>query len=278
MLIRRSPALLLAALVLSACSDRTTAPPAASTTTPSAPSATAPQPQTAIGRKVQEGMNEARRKLATENIDLGKIRITANNGGLTTMRTDDKTASDGRPSAQITPQGDLIIDGRTVDSDAAQRALLLAYRRQIEAIASAGMDIGVQGADLGVRAATDAISSIFSGDTEGVEARVNAEAAKIEASAKRLCDLLPGLLQAQQALSATLPAFAPYATLKPSDIDECHRDGAPAAATQARVRDEIRDGIRSGVRGAVQSATPDTGRAQDAAAEADAATASTSNR
>lgn len=83
------------------------------------------------------------------------------------------------------------------------------------------MDIGVAGANLGVKAAGEALKGIFSGDTNGIEERVNAEASKIEAQAKQLCTLLPGMMAKQQALAAAVPEFKPYATMDQSDIDDC---------------------------------------------------------
>jgi len=50
---------------------------------------------------------------------------------------------------------------------------------------------------------------------------VNAEAGKIEAQAKQLCTLLPGMMAKQQALAAAVPEFKPYATMDQSDIDDC---------------------------------------------------------
>jgi hypothetical protein len=154
-----------------------------------------------IGRKVQDATDKARTEIAQGNINI----------------------SDGQDNkAEITPQGDLLINGTAVTLDAQQRALLLDYRKQVEALAGAGMDIGVAGANLGVKAAGEALRGVFSGDTQGIEERVNAEAAKIEASAKQLCNLLPTMMAKQQALAAALPAFKPYATMDQSDIDDCH--------------------------------------------------------
>ncbi len=124
--------------------------------------------------------------------------------------------------AEITPKGDLLINGTPVAIDAQQRALLLDYRKQVEQIALAGMDIGVAGAQLGAKAAGEALRGVFSGNTDDIEKNVNAEAAKIEEQAKRLCTLLPEMMAKQQALAAILPAFKPYATMDQSDIDDCH--------------------------------------------------------
>src|SRR5690606_33737938 len=144
--------------------------------------------------------------------------------------------TDGLPAAEITPDGELIVAGTTVAMDERSRALARDYREGILAVASAGMDLGVQGADLGMKAAGDAIASIFRGDTEQVEERIEAEARKLEAAAMQLCDSLPQLLQAQQALAAAVPEFAPYAHMDAGDIEDCHTsiesgtdDDAPTA-------------------------------------------------
>lgn len=154
-----------------------------------------------IGKKVKDATDKARVEIAQGNI---------------------KISNDQNDKAEITPQGDLLINGKAVTIDAQQRALLLDYRRQVEKLAGAGMDIGVAGASLGVKAAGEALRGVFSGDTQGIEERVNAEAAKIEASAKQLCELLPTMMAKQQVLAAALPAFKPYATMDQSDVDDCH--------------------------------------------------------
>ncbi|MER2178563.1 MAG: DUF2884 family protein, partial [Stenotrophomonas maltophilia] len=153
-----------------------------------------------IGKTVQEATDKARKEITQANISIS-------NGT--------------SPKAELSPQGDLLIDGKAVTVDAHQRALLLDYRKQVESLASAGMEIGVAGANLGVKAAGEAIKGMFSGDTQGIEARVNEEARKIEDQAQKLCGLLPGMMARQQALAAALPAFQPYATMDQSDIDDC---------------------------------------------------------
>lgn len=153
-----------------------------------------------IGRTVQEATDKARKEIAKGNF---------------------KLSADGLPKAEITPEGALLIDGKDVVTTAAQRTQLLEYRRQIEAIAMAGMDIGVSGANLGVKAAGEALKGVFSGDTDGIEERINAEADKLKAQANQICARLPALMASQQALAASLPAFAPYSTMDQSDIDDC---------------------------------------------------------
>jgi hypothetical protein len=193
------PALLLC-LPIAAC----TAPDSGKGKAPADQSAAAPATSAldtdGIGKTVQEATDKARREISQGNISI---------------------ANGKRPKAEISPQGDLLIDGKSVTVDAHQRALLLDYRKQVEALAGAGMEIGVAGANLGVKAAGEAIRGMFSGDTQGIEARVNEEAKKIEDQAQKLCGLLPAMMAKQQALAAALPAFRPYATMDQSDIDDC---------------------------------------------------------
>ena len=71
-----------------------------------------------------------------------------------------------RTEAEITPQGDLMIDGRKVEVTPAQRALLLDYRGQVAGIAKAGAAIGMQGASLASKAVGQALAGAFSGNSE----------------------------------------------------------------------------------------------------------------
>lgn len=188
------PALLLC-LPLAACGNQD-----AGKATPATTKTASATADTTVGKTVQDATDKARKEMAQGNI---------------------KISNDQSDKAEITPQGELLINGKTVPTTANQRALLLDYRKQVEAIAGAGMDIGVAGANLGVKAAGEALKGIFSGDTNGIEERVNAETSKIEEKAKQLCTLLPEMMNKQQALAAALPAFKPYATMDQSDIDDC---------------------------------------------------------
>lgn len=158
---------------------------------------------TRLGQKVREATDKARKEMAAKNISV---------------------SSDDGAKVEISPAGDLLIDGNTVAVDDAQRKLLLQYREQVMQVAEAGIEIGVQGANLGARAAGEAIKGILSGDTDKIEERVNAEAKKLEESAAKICDRLPAMLATQQQLAAAIPEFKPYAKMDQGDIDEC-RDG-----------------------------------------------------
>jgi hypothetical protein len=169
-----------------------------------------------IDASLASAMTEVKEKLATENISL-----------------DGPT---GAPKAEITPQGELLIDGRAAQVTDAQRKLLLDYRGHVAAIASAGAEVGMEGARLATRAMGEALRGVLNGDAGEVEKRIEAQADSVRASALKLCDRLPAMYETQQALATALPAFAPYATMDRSDIEDCRvdaADGKPSAAPVA---------------------------------------------
>jgi hypothetical protein len=188
---------------LVACLAATSACSRPSDPAPESASASGQAPTTALGGIVKRATDEAREKMATENLDVGR-----GVGG-------------SQPKAQISPVGDLLIDGKAVPIDDQQRTLLLDHRGNIIAIAEAGMAIGVQGAELGMKAAGEALKGVFSGNTEGLEKRMEAEGKRMEAEAMKLCARMPAMLASQQALAAAIHEFKPYATMDQSDVDDC---------------------------------------------------------
>lgn len=184
------------------------------------PAGSASQPQTALGRMVDGKIRLAREELEKSNIDI--------NGG-PVIRTGQHVVNLNKsnlPKAQITPQGDLLIQDKAVAVTPDQRALLLAYRRQVIGIAETGMAIGVQGAELAGKAMTEVLGSVFSGKGDQFGQRMDAEGKKIEAQARQLCVQLEPMRATQQQLAVSLAAFRPYATMSQSDIDDCMKDGA----------------------------------------------------
>ena len=154
---------------------------------------------------------------------------TALDEAQTKLRSEPLTVSHNDPTlpkAEITPQGDLLVEGKAVDVTPVQRQQLLAYRGQIIGIAEAGMAIGAQGANIAGHALSGAVGAIFGGKDgeKEFEKKIEAEAAKIEAEAMKICTRLPGLMAGQQALAASLPEFKPYARMTQEDIDDCGKD------------------------------------------------------
>lgn len=156
-----------------------------------------------IASAIDRAMDKVGAEIATKN-----IRVS--DGG------------DGKPEAEITPQGDFLIAGKAVSLTPAQRTEMLAYRQQIIGIARQGVEIGKQGAALGMSAAGAAIAGALAGESDQqIRQRVEAQASGIREAAAKICDRLPAMMTSQQKLAADVPAFKPYATMTRQDIDDC---------------------------------------------------------
>ncbi len=218
---------LLASLSLSACSQSAPTPANGSGTTPPA-QAGQPANRGLIGEQVDRAFTTASRELRAKNLELNDgIHINVNGHRVSTPGHD-------LPKAEITPQGDLLVAGKPVAINAAQRQQLLDYRNHIIGIAEAGMAIGAQGIGLASTALRGVGEAIFGGEQgqKNYEARMEAEGKKIEAQARLLCNRLPPLLATQNALASSLPEFKPYATMTQADIDDCgKRDDEGVAVT-----------------------------------------------
>ncbi|OOG41945.1 hypothetical protein [Rhodanobacter sp. C05] len=172
-----------------------------------------------ISGEIHKAMQEAKQELATKNIDVGRIHIGDS-------QHHDK---DSHSKAEITPQGELLIAGKPVPATPAQQALLLDYRQQIVGIAETGMDIGAQGADLGMNAAKEALWGALAGKSDkDIEASIKPQTDKIQAAALKLCQRLPDLLSTQKKLATAMPEFRPYATMQQKDVDDCGKDTTDA--------------------------------------------------
>jgi len=249
--------------LMAACSADEPAPPATGETASTGA-------RTALGRTIESALGEAREEIATGNLGIGgdmDIHI----GGTNISRSAPRDADGNRlPKAEISPGGDLLIGGEPVAVTPEQRALLLDYRGHVVNLVETGMTLGAKGADLGIQAAGEALKNVFTGGGADFEQRIEAEAAKIEAEALKLCDGLPAMLETQQQLAASLPEFRPYATMEAANIDECRDSGRDNRVRQAEVRDDIRSGIRESIQAAVRDGDPDSEAVQ---AEATAETA-----
>lgn len=185
--------------------------------------ATAKRDSTFISSTIHKAITQAHKEI-TE----GNITVSKNEHG-------------GGKKAEITPKGDLLIDGQPVAETPAQRALVLDYRSHVVGIATAGMNIGMEGADLATKAVAESLKGVFTGNTDDVEKRVDAQADKIRNAAQQLCTQLPAMLASQQKLAEALPEFRPYASMDASDIDDCWKesrdhDTASTAAAEAAKR------------------------------------------
>ncbi|MDG2518734.1 DUF2884 family protein [Lysobacter soli] len=190
-------AVLSSATLLSACDANTPSQPAAQK---------AADTGGVVSGAVQKALTQAKKEIAEGN-------VSVNNSGT------------GGKRVEISPKGDLLIDGDPVAVTPQQRTLLLEYRGRIIDVANAGVTIGMHSADLATQAVTQSIKSVFTGGSgDDIERNVEAQASKVEAAAMALCDALPAMMESQNRLAAAMPEFKPYANMTQADIDECRSD------------------------------------------------------
>lgn len=170
-------------------------------------------------QEVRTEMAQERAKLDSENLSLD---------GLHFGKDDKREAKErrNRPKGEITPQGDLLVDGKAVAVDAAQRRQLLDYRAQVIRIAKTGIDAGEHAAMVAIELTDVSMFHLIVGGLTGsLERRVEASVKRdIEPAVLQICHRLPQLRDSQQALAASVPEFRPYATLDSDDVEDCERD------------------------------------------------------
>lgn len=179
-----------------------------------------------IGAEVSREMGEARREVAADlaqarhELQTGNLRI---DNGLQFGRHDNED-SEPAARAEITPQGDFLIEGEAQAIDAGQRRQLLAYRGQVVGIALAGIDLGQRTADAALAEVEDSswVGLLFGAISGRLERRIeHVVKQELGAAMRDICRQLPAVRASQQQLASSLPQFRPYATLEAGDVEDC---------------------------------------------------------
>lgn len=171
-------------------------------------------------KEVRTELAKARTELETQNLEVGNGFHFGKDGKRKAAQDKDL------PKAEISPQGDFLIDGKAVAVNAAQRRQLLGYRGLVIDIAKDGIDAGESAAMAALEITdTSLFGLIWGGMTGSLERRVERTVKEhVEPMVRRICQRLPDVLASQQQLSASLPQFRPYATLERDDVDDCEKD------------------------------------------------------
>ena len=194
--------------------------------------------------------------------------VSTDNGNVTSNGKVITLRANGQPDAKISADGELTIGGKAVAVNPAQRVLLQSYLKEMNAMTLDGIAIGKQGAALAGTAVSEAIKGAINGDGDQIDAKIEAEAEKIEQQAMRLCQRLVTIKVSQDTLASQLPAFKPYATIDDSDVDDC---GSKQKVSYT-AGNEVGSSLAKAVKGDEATADPAT-ESGDAAAQADAAAA-----
>lgn len=171
-------------------------------------------------RDIRSDLARARAELETENLDVANS-LQVNGDGRRKAKTEPKL-----PKAEITPQGDFLIEGEAVAIDGNQRRQLLDYRRMVIEVAKAGIDIGEVSALAAVDSVDRGVFSLMVGAMTGSLERGIERTVRntVGPGVLLICDRMPELRDAQQQLASDLPAFRPYARLEAQDADDCRNE------------------------------------------------------
>ena len=90
------------------------------------------------------------------------------------------------PVAEISPLGELRIGGRLVAVKPRDRLLMAQYNAEVHSLVHRAVEIGIQGAGIGIRAVGEALAAMVSGDHDA-SPRIEAKAATLKRDARDLC-------------------------------------------------------------------------------------------
>lgn len=176
-----------------------------------------------ILREMASGRAELSAEMAKARAELGRENLSLGDSLSFGKRSRADRADRNLPPAQITPAGDLLIDGKAVQITARQRQMVLDYRGKVLDLANAGIDAGEKAAMAALEATDVSLFSLIVGGLTGsLERRVEKTVKQhIEPMVAQICRRLPDVLASQQALAASVPQFRPYADLEQEDVDGC---------------------------------------------------------
>ena len=189
--------------------------------------AQASETSTEIKREMASARQEIRAEMAKARVELDSENLSLDKGLHFGKNGKRKSADeDSLPTAQITPNGDFLINDKTVAIDARQRRQLLDYRGQVIELAKVGIEGGEKAAMAALDATDVSLFSLIVGGLSGsLERRVEASVKQhVEPLVRKICQRLPRVLESQQQLAASLPQFKPYASLERQDVEDCESE------------------------------------------------------
>lgn len=129
----------------------------------------------------------------------------------------------GAADAIVAVDGNLRIDHKPVALAPAQQALLKDYYAGIVALRRDAIATGAAGIATAGTAISSVVSGLANGDPDSIGAKVDAKAAKVDEAAAQICVDLASIRVQQDAITAQLPVFRPYALIDASEVADCSR-------------------------------------------------------
>ncbi|MEO8503841.1 MAG: hypothetical protein ABI609_08105 [Acidobacteriota bacterium] len=129
------------------------------------------------------------------------------------------TPSEG-PVAEISSLGELRIGGRLIAVEARDRLLLAQYNAKVHGIVQRAVEIGIQGAGIGIRAVGEALAAMVTGDHDA-SSRIEAKAATLKRDARDLCRDVNKLRRLQDRIADDVEEFRPYALIDHDRAAHC---------------------------------------------------------
>ncbi|WP_157971463.1 DUF2884 family protein [Dyella sp. C9] len=149
------------------------------------------------------------------------------NGGIVYRNGEVTLHAAGAPDAVISETGDLVINGKAVAVDEAQRDMLRRYRGTVVDIHTQGIAAGKAGAALALDSVKGAVQSLGGSDSNASQKSAEARTAQVKQTGTRICEDVVAIKAAQDQLAAQLPAFQPYAhILGDRSHEKCSDDHA----------------------------------------------------
>lgn len=131
---------------------------------------------------------------------------------------------DNGTTARITPDGALLIAGESQKVTAAQRDRLRHYVATVEDMRAKALALAGAAGQFAGRVVSDVLAGLFSGASEAqIDRAAHAHARDFKQQALPICEDAQTLKHLQDFLTASLPAFRPYAIIAGHDVEECQR-------------------------------------------------------
>jgi hypothetical protein len=125
------------------------------------------------------------------------------------------------PDAIVSSAGELSIAGKAMSLNSSQKELVVRYFSGATALRQDALATGMAGASTAATALSSVVTGLASGKPETIGPAINDKAAKVEASADKVCRDVRDLAAAQDALAASVADFKPYALISEKQTTEC---------------------------------------------------------